>query len=213
MKKNARIRIGRYLIQITMMLLIGSGLVFTTACSKKKIRSDYPSLGQAGGQNGTGAGMGGNNRGGIGQETLGGGSGVSENGLAGGASGAGGAGQMGATQTAREKFESDDVYFEYDSAALMPEAQSVLMEKSEWLQNNPQVNVVIEGHTDERGTVAYNLALGDRRAESVRAFLMELGVDTGRMRTVSYGEERPLDPGQGESAWAKNRRAHFSVEE
>lgn len=120
---------------------------------------------------------------------------------------------MGATQTAREKFESDDVYFEYDSAALMPEAQSVLMEKSEWLQNNPQVNVVIEGHTDERGTVAYNLALGDRRAESVRAFLMELGVDTGRMRTVSYGEERPLDPGQGESAWAKNRRAHFSVEE
>jgi len=113
---------------------------------------------------------------------------------------------------AREKFENNDIFFEYNSAALLPDSQSLLMEKAEWLRNHPNTDVVIEGHTDERGTVAYNLALGDRRAESVRIFLMELGVDIGRIRTISYGEENPIDPGQSESAWAKNRRAHFFVE-
>ncbi len=147
----------------------------------------------------------------MGQDASGDGSSVSEGGLDDTAGGAG-ANETSEARMAREKFENDDIFFDYDSAALLPDGQSLLMEKAEWLRNNPGANVVIEGHTDERGTGAYNLALGDRRAESVRTFLTELGVDTGRIRTISYGEENPLDPSSSESAWAKNRRAHFFVE-
>lgn len=105
-----------------------------------------------------------------------------------------------------------DIYFSFDSAVLSGEAQENLRRKAEWLQSHADRNVRIEGHCDERGTNEYNMALGDRRAESAKSFLTTLGIAGSRMNTVSYGEERPADSGSGESAWSKNRRAHFVVE-
>ena len=112
---------------------------------------------------------------------------------------------------ARDQFENVLVHFSYDSAVLDDMAQNVLKDKAEWLRNNPESKALIEGHCDERGTVAYNLALGDRRAESAKRFLVSLGIDPSRLSTVSFGEERPIDTGMGEAAWAKNRRAQFVI--
>jgi peptidoglycan-associated lipoprotein len=102
-----------------------------------------------------------------------------------------------------------DIHFAYDESDLSPEAQAILQGHAAWLQANPGMGLVIEGHCDERGTVEYNLALGARRAETAREFLAALGVEASRMRTVSYGKERPLDVEASEAAWARNRRAHF----
>ncbi|MAF32572.1 MAG: peptidoglycan-associated lipoprotein Pal [Desulfobacterales bacterium] len=113
---------------------------------------------------------------------------------------------------AKSRFENEDVYFDFDSSALLPMAQAVLEKKAEWLRNNSGGSVVIEGHCDERGTGEYNLALGDRRAKSAEAFLLDLGISASRLITLSYGEERPADSGHNEEAWAKNRRAHFIIE-
>jgi len=104
-----------------------------------------------------------------------------------------------------------DIHFGYDQATLVPEAQASLEQHALWLQTHRDLSVTVEGHCDERGTVEYNLALGDQRAQVAREYLIGLGVDPGRLRTVSYGKERPLDPGHGEEAWARNRRAHFVV--
>lgn len=109
----------------------------------------------------------------------------------------------------RKAFENEDIYFPYDSAALMPEAQEILRKKAAWLQENPTAKVTIEGHCDERGTNEYNLALGEARAQSTKNYLIDLGISASRVSTISYGEERPLDPTSSEEAWAKNRRAHF----
>jgi peptidoglycan-associated lipoprotein len=114
-------------------------------------------------------------------------------------------------QSAREMFENEDVFFEFDSASLTAEAQEILRAKAEWLRDNPGVRVLIEGHCDERGTNEYNLALGDRRAYSSKAFLTDLGIDDARISIISYGEERPIASGASEEAWAKNRRAHFVI--
>jgi peptidoglycan-associated lipoprotein len=111
----------------------------------------------------------------------------------------------------REKFVNEHVYFAFDSAVLDMMAQDVLKNKGMWLKENADVNVTIEGHCDDRGTVEYNLALGDRRAESAKAYLVNLGIPASRIETVSYGEERPVDPGQNEAAWARNRRAAFVI--
>jgi peptidoglycan-associated lipoprotein len=105
----------------------------------------------------------------------------------------------------------EDIYFEFDKSTLTPAAQDNLMQKAEWLRENPDATVTIGGHCDERGTNEYNLALGDRRAESAKAFLVDLGIDAFRLTTISYGEERPVDPRHNEEAWAKNRRDHFEV--
>ncbi len=105
----------------------------------------------------------------------------------------------------------EDIYFEFDKSTLTPIAQDNLLRKAEWLRENPDATVTIEGHCDERGTNEYNLALGDRRAESAKAFLTDLGIDSTRLTTISYGEERPVDPRSTEEAWEKNRRAHFVV--
>lgn len=110
---------------------------------------------------------------------------------------------------ARNQFLTQDIYFDFDSFSILPEAQEILSSKAEWLQNNPDATVTIEGHCDERGTIEYNLALGDRRGESAKAFLVNLGIAKSRLNTISYGEERPLDPDNNEDAWGKNRRAHF----
>ena len=113
----------------------------------------------------------------------------------------------------KTQFENEDIYFDFDSIQLTPQAQEILTKKAKWLRENPAATVTIEGHCDNRGTNEYNLALGEGRAQSAKTFLMDLGVDVSKLRTISYGEERPLDPQQIESAWAKNRRAHFVIEE
>lgn len=117
------------------------------------------------------------------------------------------------TRVQRDMFENEDVQFEFDSAKLSMEAQDILRQKAEWLKANPRAKIIIEGHCDERGTNEYNLALGDRRAFSSKSFLVDLGIAASRLSTVSYGEERPLDPGADEYAWAKNRRAHFVIKQ
>jgi peptidoglycan-associated lipoprotein len=104
-----------------------------------------------------------------------------------------------------------DVYFDFDQAALSETAQQTLRQHAGWLQKHLELKLTIEGHCDQRGTVEYNLALGDLRAQAVREYLVSLGVAAERTVAVSYGKERPLDPAMNEAAWAKNRRAHFVV--
>ena len=106
----------------------------------------------------------------------------------------------------------EDIYFEFDKSTLTPAAQDNLLQKAEWLRENADATATIEGHCDDRGTNEYNLALGDRRANSARSFLTDMGIDSSRLRTISYGEEMPVDSGKNDEAWAKNRRAHFTVE-
>jgi len=106
---------------------------------------------------------------------------------------------------------NDDIHFEYDSSRLTPAALEILKNKAQGLRNAPNISIVIEGYTDSRGTTEYNLSLGERRAESVKAFLSDAGVPPVRMTAISYGEENPVDPNENENAWAKNRRVHFII--
>ena len=116
-----------------------------------------------------------------------------------------------AAEQAMNQFLNEHIYFAFDSAALSAMAQDTLKRKAAWLRDNAGVAVTIEGHCDERGTNEYNLALGERRADSARAYLVDLGISASRLSTISYGEERPLDPGHDEEAWAKNRRGQFQL--
>jgi peptidoglycan-associated lipoprotein len=102
-------------------------------------------------------------------------------------------------------------FFDYDSSELSEEAQRALNENASLLKQYTSWTVTIEGHCDERGTPEYNLALGERRAVAARAYLVSLGIAADRLRTVSYGKEFPFAPGHDESAYAKNRRAHFVI--
>jgi len=117
-----------------------------------------------------------------------------------------------AKMAAMMMFMSEDIYFSFDSAILGELAKNLLSRKAEWLRINPVASVIIEGHCDERGTNAYNIALGDRRAESVKAFFVEIGIDATQLSTISYGEERPVAKDNNERAWIQNRRAHFVIE-
>ena len=101
----------------------------------------------------------------------------------------------------------DTVNFDFDSAELTVSARSTLNRQSAFLSVNPDLTIVIEGHADERGTREYNLALGERRASAVRDYLVAKGINAARIRTVSYGKERPAVSGSDDAAWAKNRRA------
>ncbi len=101
----------------------------------------------------------------------------------------------------------DRVYFGFDQYNLTNEAMEVLQEQARFLADNPETSIVVEGHTDDRGTRDYNLALGERRAVSVKNYLIANGVDAGRIRVISYGKERPAVVGANEAAWAQNRRA------
>ena len=113
---------------------------------------------------------------------------------------------------AREMFLSQHVFFDFDSALLKPEAQSLLQIKAQWLRDNPEViAVLIEGHCDERGTEAYNLALGAKRAESVKQYMIDMGLSDRSFETKSYGEEKPDVPEHNKEAWAQNRRACFVI--
>ncbi len=104
-----------------------------------------------------------------------------------------------------------DIHFELDSSALSDAARSTLQQHAHWLQGHREARVTVEGHCDERGTVEYNLALGEQRARATRDYLVSLGVAADRLRIVSFGKERPIDPAPTEEAYAKNRRAHFAV--
>ena len=101
----------------------------------------------------------------------------------------------------------DRVFFGYDQIDLSGEARSTLERQAAWLKQYPNVNITVEGHADERGTREYNLALGEKRANSTKSYLMSLGVDSVRINTISYGKERPAVPEASASAWSQNRRA------
>ncbi len=103
----------------------------------------------------------------------------------------------------------DDIHFDFDKSFIREDAKPVLAKVADYLKKNPGAKAQIEGHCDERGTAEYNMALGARRAESAKKYLGSLGVKGGQLSTVSYGKEKPLDPGHNEDAWAKNRRDHF----
>ncbi|MEW6616739.1 MAG: peptidoglycan-associated lipoprotein Pal [Thermodesulfobacteriota bacterium] len=111
----------------------------------------------------------------------------------------------------REEFENTDVHFDFDKFSLTNKAREILAKKASWLQGHTGVKIKIEGHCDERGSNEYNMALGERRADSAMKYLVNAGVEASRVETISYGEEKPLDPGHNEDAWAKNRRAHFKI--
>ena len=113
-----------------------------------------------------------------------------------------------------EVFESKllkDIHFDFDRYEIRPEDAQVLKDNAALLTKYPGVKIQIEGHCDERGTIDYNLALGERRADSARKYLTSIGIAPERLSTISYGKERPSDPGHNEDAWAKNRRAHLVV--
>lgn len=105
----------------------------------------------------------------------------------------------------------DRVYFQTDRYNILPEARSILQKQASWLSKYPETQIVIIGNCDERGTREYNLALGARRANSVKEYLVSLGVNPRRLDTISFGKERPIDPGSTEAAWARNRNAHSQV--
>ncbi|MBU1181516.1 MAG: peptidoglycan-associated lipoprotein Pal, partial [Proteobacteria bacterium] len=117
-----------------------------------------------------------------------------------------------ARAAALQALMGEDVYFYYDSAALTPAAQELLKKDAAILEKYSDVSITLEGNCDERGTNEYNLALGERRAESAKKFLIDLGIAASRLKTVSYGEEKPVDTGHNEDAWSKNRRTHFVVD-
>lgn len=104
-----------------------------------------------------------------------------------------------------------DVYFNYDEYDLEPEARERLSRNAEFMKEHPELVFTLEGHCDERGTNEYNLALGDRRANAAKNYLLSLGVGASAMQTLSYGEERPVCTDAAESCWSRNRRAHFLV--
>ncbi len=118
-----------------------------------------------------------------------------------------GYGSIGLTADQLQQAENRTIYFDLDESDVPPRYHDVLRAQALFLIDNPDTTLTIEGHADERGSREYNIALGERRANSVRRFLQAEGVASNRITTISYGEERPADPGSGESAWALNRRA------
>ncbi|MGE5189199.1 MAG: peptidoglycan-associated lipoprotein Pal [Gemmatimonadota bacterium] len=116
-----------------------------------------------------------------------------------------------APEAAEWVFVNEHIRFGFDSSLLSEEARQILRGKAEYLRTNPDVTATVEGHCDDRGTNAYNMALGGRRAESVKGYLVALGIGAGRLSTVSYGEERPVASGHDEASWARNRRAQLMI--
>ena len=123
------------------------------------------------------------------------------------------AGQSGAHagDASESSQELKTIYFSFDSYTLRADAVKALQANANWLHNNPSRSVQVEGHCDERGTVEYNLALGERRAEAARTYLLKSGIEENRVLLISYGKERPDDSNHNERAWAKNRRDVFVV--
>jgi peptidoglycan-associated lipoprotein len=111
----------------------------------------------------------------------------------------------------KEQTAFEDIYFVFDKSTIEPEAREILKRLAGLLGSNKNYSLVVEGHCDERGTVEYNLALGQSRADAAMKYLVDLGLDKESIKTITYGKERPLDPGHDEEGWAKNRRAHFLI--
>lgn len=109
----------------------------------------------------------------------------------------------------KPKLTLQDAFFDFDDFSLRSDAKAVLDTDAKYMEQNAGASIVIEGHCDERGSVEYNLALGEKRARAAKDYLVSYGIAASRMSTISYGKERPFDPGHNEEAWAKNRRAHF----
>ena len=105
----------------------------------------------------------------------------------------------------------EDIYFSFDNKSLTDKARATLDRNASWIKNNPSAKIQIEGNCDERGTVEYNLALGEKRANSAKMYLVKMGIVETQLLTISYGKEKPIDPGHNEEAWAKNRRDHFTI--
>ncbi len=111
----------------------------------------------------------------------------------------------------REAFINQDIHFDYDQYDLRQDAKDILQQKAAYMQANPSINVVVEGHCDARGSYAYNMALGEKRARSAAAYLVALGIPASRIEVVSYGSEMPLVSGHSEEAYFANRRGHFVI--
>jgi peptidoglycan-associated lipoprotein len=167
----------------TIMLLMLPVIMTTAGCAKKKIDGDIPPpIGTDGGVDGGGMG-------------------------ADGAGGYGTPGGPGSQEDFLARVTSDRVYFGLDRFDIDGEDRAILDSQAAWLRQYPNVRITIEGHCDERGTRDYNIALGERRANAAKNYLVSLGIDPGRITTVSYGKERPAALGSNEQAWAQNRRA------
>ena len=110
-----------------------------------------------------------------------------------------------------EKGGLEDIHFDFDKYNIRQDDRQILSRNAAYLSKNINVKIVIEGNCDERGTAEYNMALGERRADEAKQYLVNLGINGKRITTISYGSEKPLDPGHDEDAWAKNRRDHFAV--
>jgi peptidoglycan-associated lipoprotein len=182
----------KLLINLAMVLVI-PGFLFTVSCAKKTIRADTSLTQQTADEMAAEKAK---------QEELARQQGIEEQRIQ---------EEAELKAAAQNMFLNEDVFFEFDSSVLLAEAQAILKKKAEWLTNNPDVTATIEGNCDERGTNEYNLALGDRRAVSAKTFLTDLGISGSRLTSISYGEERPVDPAHNEEAWAKNRRCHFTI--
>ena len=102
-----------------------------------------------------------------------------------------------------------NIYFDFDKSSIRPDARDILKADADIFSKNAGAKIIVEGHCDERGTAEYNMALGERRAQETKKYLVNLGIDGSRLETISYGKERPADPGHDEKAWAQNRRAQF----
>lgn len=110
---------------------------------------------------------------------------------------------------AKRAFYNEDVHFDYDKSIIRADSRQVLQKKAAYMRAHPEVRVIVEGHCDERGSRAYNMALGDRRAKAAKRYLLSLGISKARIKTVSYGKSRPQCRQHNESCWRRNRRAHF----
>lgn len=181
----------KVLVGLMVIIFALGAMSLMTGCAKKEVKADLPSTG--GGTSATTGTTGGDS-----------GSGLSEAQLR---------EQQLKEELARKRlmFLNEMVHFDFDKSDIRVDAAEVLKRKAAWLKDNGAVSILIEGHCDERGTDAYNLALGERRATASKKFLVALGLDPDRIDTISYGEERPLDPADNEEAWAKNRRAQFVI--
>jgi peptidoglycan-associated lipoprotein len=173
--------------RILTSVALAAALLATTGCGKKRPPNLLP---PAGASDGAGLGADGT-QGGLGQ----------------------GVAAPGSRADFIQNVPSDRVFFALDSFSLTAEARATLDAQAQWLNSNPQVSVTIEGHADERGTREYNIALGERRANSARVYLESRGVSSGRMRTVSFGKERPEAFGSDEASHSRNRRAVTVVPE
>ncbi len=170
-----------------MMKFLVALLVFTAAisCSKKDVVQDEPAITPSPSTAAEGGTLGGE---GVGVGTAGAG----DSSLSGGS-------------------ELQIAYFDFDSFQLRKDARDALKADADWMRGNPNSTVQIEGHCDERGTTEYNLALGEKRANAARDYMLKLGINKSRVSVISYGKERPQDPGHTEDAWSKNRRAQLVI--